>query len=158
MDEMIVDAWYMVTECNLHPGPIGVKDNLEDAVRYIFDTYKFMSSEKREKIPEFLKKSPDPEIKKYKQLLILNVPYRLQVPIYDEISIERSLWYKYTQALCDRINEQRHLIYYFLGFSGLFTYIEISDKWTGYLFKHREILKAWMQMKFLRPMRLKMRK
>ena len=149
VNEMIADAWYMVTECNLHLGPVGVKDNLEEAVRYIHDKYKFMSSEKREKILKFLKNSPDPEIKKYKQLLILNVPYRLQVPFYDEISVERSLWYKDKQALCDRINEQQHLIYYFLGFSGLSTCIEISDKWAGYLYKHREILKAWMQLKLI---------
>ncbi len=149
VDEMIADAWYMVTEYNLHLGPVGVKDNLEDAVRYIFDNYKFMSSEKREKILEFLKNSPDTKIRKYKQLLILNVPYRLQVPFFDEISVEHGLWNGSKKVLCDRINEQRHLIYYFLEFSALSTCIEISDKWINYLFKHREILKAWIQMKLI---------
>jgi len=149
VNEMIADAWYMVTECNLHLGPVGVKDNLEEAVRYISDKYKFISSEKREKILEFLKISSDPRIKKYKQDLILNVPYRLQVPFFYEISVERDLWYGSKDALCDRINEQRHLIYYFLRFSGLSTCIEISDKWAVYLSKHREILKAWTQLKLI---------
>ena len=48
INEMIADAWYMVTEYHLHLGPNGVKDNLEEAVKYIGSILPFRSSEKRE--------------------------------------------------------------------------------------------------------------
>ena len=32
LNEMIADAWYMVTEYHLRLGPLGVTDNLEEAV------------------------------------------------------------------------------------------------------------------------------
>lgn len=54
-------------------------------VKYIYENYGFMSSEKREKIIEFLQTTDDKRILKYKSDLTLNVPYRLQVPFYDEI-------------------------------------------------------------------------
>ena len=49
---MIADAWYMVTEYHLRLGPLGITDNLEEAVKYIHENYGFISSEKREKILE----------------------------------------------------------------------------------------------------------
>ena len=52
VNEMIADAWYMVTEYNLHLGPVGVTDNLEEVVRYIHREYKIMPSVKRDKILE----------------------------------------------------------------------------------------------------------
>ena len=78
INEMIADAWYMVTECHLRLGPVGVKDNLEEAVKYIYSNYGFLSSEKKEKILEFLCNSDDKKLTKYKADLTLNVPYRLQ--------------------------------------------------------------------------------
>ena len=50
INEMIADAWYMVTEYHLRLGPLGITDNLEEAVKYIHENYGFISSEKREKI------------------------------------------------------------------------------------------------------------
>lgn len=32
---MIADAWYMVIEYHLRLGPVGVKDNLEEAVKHV---------------------------------------------------------------------------------------------------------------------------
>lgn len=46
-----------------------------------------MPSEKREKILEFLRTTEDKNILKYKRDLTLNVPYRLQVPFYEDIDI-----------------------------------------------------------------------
>ena len=89
VNEMIADAWYMVTECHLRLGPIGVTDNLEEVVKYIGIIHPFPSSEKQDKIIDFLQTCDDKRVLKYKQALILNVPYRLQVPFYDEISIDK---------------------------------------------------------------------
>ena len=119
INEMIADAWYMVTEYHLRLGPLGITDNLEEVVKYIYRNYGFMSSEKREKIIEFLQTRDDKRITKYKSDLTLNVPYRLQVPFYDEINIERSMWNGSKQALTNEINRQKRLMYYFTLISGL---------------------------------------
>ena len=80
INEMIADAWYMVTEYHLRLGPLGITDNLEEVVKYIFETYHFPFSEKRDKIIRFLETTEDKMIRKYKADLTVIVPYRLQVP------------------------------------------------------------------------------
>ena len=42
INEMIADAWYMVTEYHLRLGPYRVKDNLEEAVKYLAETTPFL--------------------------------------------------------------------------------------------------------------------
>lgn len=126
INEMIADAWYMVTEYHLRLGPLGITDNLEEVVKYIHIEYGFRSSEKREKIIEFLQNTDDKVVRKYKSDLTLNVPYRLQVPFYDEISIGRNMWNGSKKNLTDEINRQRRLMYYFIANSGLGTVIEVD--------------------------------
>lgn len=155
INEMIADAWYMVTEYHLHLGPLGSTDNLEEAVKYIHNEYGFIPSEKREKILAFLQTTDDRNITKYKADLTLNVPYRLQVPFYDEISIERSMWNGSKQNLADEINRQRRLMYYFVLISGLNTEIEIDDLWAAYLIKHREILEGWVHLNLIKYLQSK---
>jgi len=149
IDEMIADAWYMVTEYHLRLGPIGITDNLEEVVKYIHREYNFASSEKREKLIAFLRSTKDSKIGRYKSDLTLNVPYRLQVPFYDEIVIERSMWNGSKVALTSEINRQRRLMYYFASISGLGTVIEVDATWAEYLVKHKEILMAWTQLKLI---------
>ncbi len=149
INEMIADAWYMVTECHLRLGPVGVKDNLEEAVKYIHNNYGFLSSEKKEKILEFLNNSDDKKLMKYKAYLTLNVPYRLQTPFYDEITIGSSLWNGSKNNLIDEINRQHRLMYYFLMVSGLGSVIEVDSAWSEYLFRNKEILKGWTRLKLI---------
>ena len=149
INEMIADAWYMVTEYHLRLGPLGITDNLEEVVKYIYKEYGFASSEKREKLISFLENSDDKKILKYKSDLTLNVPYRLQVPFYDEITIGQKMWGGSKQILTEEINRQHRLLYYFTLISGLKTVIEINDIWIGYLLKHKEILKCWTQLKLI---------
>lgn len=149
INEMIADAWYMVTEYHLRLGPLGITDNLEEAVKYIFGTYKFPSSEKRENVIDFLRTSEDREIHNYKSCLTLNVPYRLQVPFYDEITIAQKMWNGSKTVLTSEINRQKRLIYYFAKFKGLETEIELDPVWAVYLVKNKEILKAWTQLRLI---------
>ena len=97
---------------HLRLGPLGITDNLEEVVKYIYENYGIIPSEKREKLLEFLQKTEDKRISKYKSDLTLNVPYRLQVPFYDEINIERNMWNGSKQNLTNEINRQKRLIYY----------------------------------------------
>ena len=149
INEMIADAWYMVTEYHLRLGPLGITDNLEEVVKYIHEKYGFAPAEKREKILEFLQEVEDKRIIKYKSDLTLNVPYRLQVPFYDEINIARRMWNGSKKILISEINRQKRLIYYFARISGLRTIIEVDEVWAEYLLKHKEILKGWTQLKLI---------
>lgn len=149
INEMIADAWYMATEYHLRLGPLGITDNLEEVVKYIHEKYGFAPAEKREKILEFLQEVEDKRIIKYKSDLTLNVPYRLQVPFYDEINIARSMWNGSKKILISEINRQKRLIYYFARISGLRTIIEVDEVWAEYLLKHKEILKGWTQLKLI---------
>ena len=155
INEMIADAWYMVSEYHLRLGPVGITDNLEEAVKYIYEKYKITPSEKREKILSFLQNTKDKEIKRYKSLLTLNVPYRLQVPFYDEISIENRLWNGSKQILTTEINRQKRLMYYFSYVSGLDSLIEVDDKWASYLIKNKEILVGWTHLKLIQYLQVR---
>lgn len=148
INEMIADAWYMVTEYHLHLGPCGVKDNLEEAVKYIASIMPFRSSEKREIILGYLEKADDRKLTTYKNELIKNVPYWLQSPFFDEIHIEKKEKNK-PQILTHKINQQRRLLYYFELFQYLATPIRMNDEWVPYLIKNREILKGWLQLKLI---------
>ena len=147
INEMIADAWYMVTEYHLRLGPLGVTDNLEEVVKYIHKNYGLISNTKRENIIKFLEDSEDKRIAKYKSDLTLNVPYRLQVPFYDEINIKQSMWNGSKKNLTDEINRQKRLIYYFTLIAGLKTEIEIDSLWSDYLVRNKAILKGWAQLK-----------
>lgn len=75
IDEMIADAWYMVSEYHLNLGP---KDNLEAAVNYISQTTGMQPTIKRQEILDYLHDSKDARVTEYKNILAQNVPYRLQ--------------------------------------------------------------------------------
>ena len=78
VDEMIADAWYMVTEYHLNLGP---KDTLENLVILIKKKYpELKSCEKKPTILDFLRKTEDKEIISKTRTLTYNVPYRLQAP------------------------------------------------------------------------------
>ncbi len=147
INEMITEAWYMVTEYHLRLGPLGTTDNLEEVVKYIHENYGFISSEKREKILAFLQETDDKRIKKYKTDLTLNVPYRLQSPFYEDFT--NVSWNGSKKVLTDAINRQKRLMYYFILCSGLDTVIEIDSNWADYLCKHREILNGWTQLNLI---------
>lgn len=111
INEMIADAWYMVTEYHLRLGPYGVTDNLEEAVKYIGQAKGFLSSENRKVIIAFLENCTDRALIKYKNELIKNVPYRIQSPFLDEVIITQQDWNK-PVVVSQKINQQRRLLYY----------------------------------------------
>lgn len=57
INEMIADAWYMVTEYHLNLGP---KDTLEHLIEYISKMSKIKPSEKKTVVLEYLKHCNDP--------------------------------------------------------------------------------------------------
>ncbi len=148
INEMIADAWYMVTEYHLRLGPAGVTDNLEEAVKYIGNIMHFPASEKREIILSFIENSEDKRLVAYKKELIKNVPYRIQSPFLDELKVDKRLWYR-PDELSQRINQQKRLLYYYEAFQQLSTTIHINEDWVPYLLRNKEILLGWMQLNLI---------
>lgn len=140
INEMIADAWYIVTEYHLNMGP---KDTLERLIHYISSISNMKSSEKKEIILQYLKNCDDKEVMRKKRVLTYQVPYRLQAPFMQSMS--GAAWKVSESSLIARINQEKRLIYYFTALNGLQTAICIQPEWVSYIFKNQEILKGWLQ-------------
>lgn len=140
IDEMIADAWYMVTEYHLNLGP---KDTLENLVHYIQSITGMKPSEKKPVILEYLQNCTDKEVKTKKRTLTKNVPYRLQAPFIDMTNGE--VWKLPEAKRIVRINQEKRLMYYFNTFNGMQTSIRIEPEWYQYIHKNQEIIKGWLQ-------------
>lgn len=140
VNEMIADAWYMVSEYHLNLGP---KDNLEAVVLRLCEITSFKSSEKKQVLLDYLKECTDKEVIRLKKVLTLNVPYRLQAPFME--SMKGKAWEVGKEKLVQRINAEKRLMYYFDSFKGINTRIRIRREWMDYITKNREIMKGWIQ-------------
>ena len=145
IDEMIADAWYMVTEYHLNLGP---RDTLEKVVHDIQKRSGMKSSEKKSVLIEYLKNCQDPDILRQKRILTKNVPYRLQAPFMSELKGKE--WNVCESELMHRINQEKRLIYYFNALNGMQTKIRIQDEWCEYIHKNQEIVKGWLQYNMIR--------
>jgi len=145
IDEMIADAWYMVTEYHLNLGP---RDTLEKAVNYIASITDLLPSVKKQEVLDWLENCKDPSVIKFKRDLTLNVPFRLQAPFFQGFRSET--WNCGSRELAERINQQDRLMYYFQAFSGLKTQIRVAPEWMDYLRENQEILRGWIQFNMIR--------
>lgn len=140
INQMVADAWYMVSEYKLNLGP---KDTLEDLVYYAYKLSGFKSSEKRDKIINFLQNSKDKELISKKRILTLNVPYRLQTPFMPDF--RGAAWVGGSADIASRINKHKRLLYYFDMISGLQSEIRFDKRWMDYIRTNQEIIKGWIQ-------------
>lgn len=140
VNEMIADAWYMVSEYRLNLGP---SDTLEALVHYIYDTSGMKTNEQKEIIVSYLQTTEDPEIRKKKRTLTNEVPYRLQAPFMKFLKGKE--WQVSRKELAKKMNEEKRLIYYFLHMGGMDSQIEINPQWKEYIIKNQEIIRGWLQ-------------
>ena len=140
IDEMIADAWYMVTEYHLNLGP---RDTLEKTVNHLYKTTGIQPSVKKQEILSWLKECTDRSVNRYKRDLTTNVPYRLQAPFFEDF--DRNIWKRGIKEQAFHINQQKRLMYYFDAICGLDTRIHIDSDWALYLKKNQEILRGWIQ-------------
>lgn len=139
IDDMIADAWYMVTEYHLNLGP---RDTLELAVNRLSEKNPDIKpSEDKKKIIELVKNTSDPEIKKYKSTLTYNVPYRLQAPFLDFSTKD---WNSGTKDLAARINKYANLLYHFGTSLGLQTEIIFDEAWCEYIMTNQLVIRGWL--------------
>lgn len=141
VDEMIADAWYMVTEYHLNLGP---KDTLESLVNLIKQKYpELKSCEKKAAIIDFLTNTDDKEIISKKRTLTYNVPYRLQAPFMTNLKGKE--WNVAESSLIAKINQEERLMYYFAALNGLSTKIVVQEDWAKYIIKNQEIIRGWIE-------------
>ncbi len=76
------------------------------------------------------------------------MPYRIQSPFYDDISIDKREWGR-PEELARKINQQERLLYYFDAFMQLDTVIRVNDDWVPYLLRNGEILRGWLQLNLI---------
>lgn len=145
VNEMIADAWYMVTEYHLNLGP---KDTLEKLVHYIKDISKMKSCEKKERIIEYLKNCTEKVVMQKKRTLTYNVPYRLQAPFMEHL--KGQAWNVSESRLINEINSEKRLMYYFTALNGMYTAIQIQPEWVSYIHENQQIVKGWLQYKMIR--------
>jgi hypothetical protein len=136
---MVAEAWYMVMEYHLNLGPA---DALEILINQVRDTSGLLPTANKEEVIQFLKTSDDENIKKAKQILVLNVPYRLQAPFLGKLSEKEWRDFKYIETMTMR---DVRLLYYYEQLSGKVRQIRMNDKWVGYLKKNEAIIRGWIQ-------------
>lgn len=145
INDMIAEAWYMVSEYKLNLGP---SDGLEFLIRYIQDApdFSLKSSEKKSDIIDFLQTdaTTDKTIQTQKRNLTLNVPYRFQAPFLDNLKGAKA-WSGSQQTVADKINQHQRIIYFFTRIKGLDSEIEITPEWFDYITKNQAILKGWIR-------------
>lgn len=146
VDEMISDAWYMVTEYRLNLGPKDTLENLVDRIKQKYPELK--SSEKKSAIIDFLRDTKDKEIIDKKRTLTRNVPYRLQAPFFE--LLKGDAWNVGENELISLINQERRLLYYFTALNGLSTKIIIQEDWIRYINKNQEIIRGWLEYNMIR--------
>ena len=146
VNEMITDAWYMVTEYHLNLGP---KDTLESVVNLIKEKYpELKSCEKKSVILELLHNVKDKDIIAKRRTLTYNVPYRLQSPFMP--TMKGDSWKVSGNKLIDRINQERRLIYYFSEYKALATEISIDEEWARYIVKNQEVIRGWLEYNMIK--------
>ncbi len=144
VNEMIADAWYMVTEYHLNLGP---KDTLEGLVNYLQEISQMKSSEKKDNIINYLKNCKDKEVLRRKRILTKNVPYRIQAPFMNHVKGKE--WDVSESELIAKINSESRLMYYFDRLNGMNTTIRIHQEWIAYIQKNQEIMKGWLQYRMI---------
>ena len=144
IDEMIADAWYMVSEYRLNLGP---NDALERVVQRLGKVSKMKSCEKKEVVLEYLTVCEDKDVIAMKRTLSQNVPYRLQAPFME--SMRGKEWNKSGKKLAERINQEQRLMYYFLKFQGLNTQIQIQNEWADYIEQNYEVIQGWVEFNLI---------
>ena len=140
VDDMIANAWYMVTEYKLNLGPA---DTLEALVLDAQKKSNLKSSEKRDVVVSTIRNLNDKDLQKKKQVLTYNVPYRLQAPFLS--SVKGKAWDGPKQDLADRINAHDGIIYRFGTIAGLESTIIVDDVWADYIKRNYDVICGWIQ-------------
>lgn len=142
IEEMVCDAWYIVTRYHLN---LGMYDTVAKVIDYISKEYGLGPND-IDKV-KFVLASSDKEIHKVKSQLSKYVPYRLQTPFFDT-PLPESMWEG------PRVHVQRAInaidgIFYRIDCEAKEKSIVVEDDWSDYIRCNYGIVSGWVQYKLI---------
>lgn len=154
--EMIIEAWYTVSEYHLHMGSVygtESRNAIERAVNYIQSKSDLSSSSQRDKIEEAIQSNEhDHEFQKIINQMTDDVPYRLLSPFVPELKGNDRLWHS-DQKLIDYFNliNQKSLLPYYMEFiSHSHKYVHWNDPWAAMVKDNYILILEWIRSKKIR--------
>lgn len=155
IDQMIVDAWYSVSEYHLH---LGLKDgtgkimnSLERAVEKLMEHTELDSETRKEKIAAEVKRQ-NQLIREEKYQISKMVPYRLLSPFLIEVGGNDKIWgqKKRLIAYIKEIDKNNSLPYIIEDAVALKKRVVISEEWRQMLLDYMIPIKSWIKLKKIR--------
>ena len=154
--EMIIEAWYTVSEYHLHMGSVygtESRNAIERAVNYIQSKSDLSSSAQRDKIEEAIRSCEhDHEFQKIINQMTDDVPYRLLSPFVPELKGNDRLWHS-DQKLIEYFNliNQKSLLPYYMEFeSHSHKYVHWNDPWAAMVKDNYILILEWIRSKKIR--------
>ena len=152
-DEMIVSAWYTVTQYHLFLGPMiegERRDAINRAIDVLIENTSLNENSKPDEIRSVLKEQ-NYLVLEYKRKLAKNVPYKLLSSFSSELTQDKGDAYRieYIQIL----NQEIHLPYIIENGVGIGKCVVLQEAWIPFLMDNYLIIKNWIQynkIQFLR--------
>jgi len=144
-DEMIVSAWYTVTQYHLFLGPM-IEGKRRDAINRAIDVLIENTSLNENSKPDeirFVLKEQSSLVLEYKKKLAKNVPYKLLSSFSPELTKDKGDAYRIEYI--QKLNEKIKLPYIIENEMGINKYVVIQDAWIPFLMDNYMIIKNWIQ-------------
>lgn len=144
-DEMIVSAWYTVTQYHLFLGPMiegERRDAINRAIDVLIENTSLNENSKPDEIRSVLKEQ-NYLVLEYKRKLAKNVPYKLLSSFSSELTQDKGDAYRieYIQIL----NQEIHLPYIIENGVGIGKCVVLQEEWIPFLMDNYLIIKNWIQ-------------
>lgn len=144
-DEMIVSAWYTVTQYHLFLGPM-IEGERRDAINRVIDVLIENTSLNENSKPDEIRsvlKEQNYLVLEYKRKLAKNVPYKLLSSFSSELTQDKGDAYRieYIQIL----NQEIHLPYIIENGVGIGKCVVLQEAWIPFLMDNYLIIKNWIQ-------------
>ena len=144
-DEMIVSAWYTVTQYHLFLGPMiegERRDAINRAIDVLIENTSLNENSKPDEIRSVLKEQ-NYLVLEYKRKLAKNVPYKLLSSFSSELTQDKGDAYRieYIQIL----NQEIHLPYIIENGVGIGKCVVLQEAWIPFLMDNYLIIKNWIQ-------------
>lgn len=144
-DEMIVSAWYTITQYHLFLGPMiegERRDAINRAIDVLIENTSLNENSKPDEIRSVLKEQ-NYLVLEYKRKLAKNVPYKLLSSFSSELTQDKGDAYRieYIQIL----NQEIHLPYIIENGVGIGKCVVLQEEWIPFLMDNYLIIKNWIQ-------------
>ena len=155
LDRMIVDVWYSVVEYHLHLGPKNtqgeVMNSLERAVLLLEKNSGLSGKASEEEILAAIREQED-QLKKVKDQLIKNVPYRALAPFMPEITGNDKIWNSTARVIeyIHGLNVIKCLPYEIQNGKGRQKMVRINEKWQPFFRDNYATIHGWIELKKVR--------